>query len=169
MSNIPESSSHLGVLIIPIFGVVGSGKTTLANVILNDQLVTGNFKYRIWIYVPENCKSKDILRQIHEQIDGKNRNMSNSEEQLLEEISKSLRSQRSLIVLDDIRSIEAWKTLHITLPRLKKGSKILVTTREVSVAEYISEKHDFHNMRTLNEYESWDLFTQVFSPQYPGW
>ncbi|XP_016448813.2 putative inactive disease susceptibility protein LOV1 [Nicotiana tabacum] len=168
VSNIPESSSHLGVLVIPIFGVVGSGKTTLANVILNDQLVTGNFKYRIWIYVPDNCKSKDILRQIHEQIDGKNGNMLYSEEQLLEEISKSLKSQRSLIVLDDIRSIEAWKTLHITLPRLNKGSKILVTTREVSVAEYISEKHAFHNMRTLNENEGWDLFTQVFSPQYPA-
>ncbi|XP_060188193.1 protein RECOGNITION OF PERONOSPORA PARASITICA 7-like [Lycium barbarum] len=152
-SDIPESSSsQFPVPIIPICGVVGSGKTTLAKLIYHDPIVCKEFGSRLsWIDV----SGGDILQKIHESV--------LSQESLTHKVF-----QKSLIVLDDVRSIEAWETLSTNLPRVETGSKILVTTRAGYIAEYISPKQYIHKMKPLNEDDSWALFTEVYTSRHPG-
>lgn len=164
-SNIPESSSQIGVPVIPICGAVGSGKTTLAKRILyEDSIVTKEFNTRIWVNVSEKFEIRDILRQILVSCHGWMKHMFySSEEQLLERIEERLKSQRTLIVLDDIRSIEAWETLCKTFPKLDKGSIVLVTTRVGYVAEYICRNEYVHTMTPLNEEALFRAYTgQLF-------
>ncbi|XP_009617936.3 disease resistance RPP8-like protein 3 [Nicotiana tomentosiformis] len=163
-SNIPESSSQIGVPVIPICGAVGSGKTTLAKRILyEDPIVTKEFNTRIWVNVSEKFEIRDILRQVLVSCHGWMKHMFySSEEQLLERIEERLKSQRTLIVLDDIRSIEAWETVCKTFPKLDKRSIVLVTTRVGYVAEYICRNEFVHTMTPLNEEA---LFREALPPR----
>ncbi|CAN4091858.1 unnamed protein product [Withania somnifera] len=153
-----SSSSPIGVPVIPICGGVGSGKTTLAKLVFRD--VSNKFKMPLWVDVSDKFEIGRILKQI---IDSGHEWIScYSKEDQLEQIKKVLKSQRTLIVLDDIRSTEAWETLCRILPKLVQGSYVVVTTRVVHVAEYISPKQFVHNMKPLNEGDSLALFNEVF-------
>nr|XP_016436676.1 PREDICTED: probable disease resistance protein RF9 [Nicotiana tabacum] len=84
--------------------------------------------------------------------------------QLVNEVHKRrCKSQRSLVVLDDMRSTEAWDTLRTTLQQLEKGSKILVTTQSGYIAEYISPMQYVHRMKLLDKPHCLALFKEVFS------
>ncbi|KAF3629413.1 hypothetical protein FXO37_28957 [Capsicum annuum] len=139
-SSSSSSSSRIAVPVISICGDVGSGNTTLAKLVFENPCIAGKFQTRIWINVTDKCKIKDILEQIIHCGD-----------------------RRSLTVLDDIRSSEAWEAICEILQILVKGSFVLVTTRVGRVAEYISQKQFVHNMTPLNEADSFALFTKVFS------
>uniref|UniRef100_M1CJT1 NRC1 n=1 Tax=Solanum tuberosum TaxID=4113 RepID=M1CJT1_SOLTU len=46
--------------IIPVVGMLGLGKTTLARKIYNDSKLTYEFYSIVWVYVSKECKAKDI-------------------------------------------------------------------------------------------------------------
>ncbi|KAL3735200.1 hypothetical protein ACJRO7_024351 [Eucalyptus globulus] len=54
---------------------------------------------------------------------------------LAEMLLKALMEKRYLIVLDDVRKVEDWHKLTISLPNLQNGSRVIVTTRSDEVAE----------------------------------
>ncbi|KAA8525113.1 hypothetical protein F0562_007023 [Nyssa sinensis] len=58
------------VSVYPIIGMGGLGKTTLAQLVFNDEKVIGHFDPRIWVCVSENFNVKRVIKAILESASG---------------------------------------------------------------------------------------------------
>ena len=56
------------VSIVPILGIGGLGKTTLAQLIYNEENVKYNFELKLWICISDNFDLKHIVKQILESL-----------------------------------------------------------------------------------------------------
>ncbi|XP_006367915.1 putative disease resistance RPP13-like protein 3 [Solanum tuberosum] len=150
-------SSRLEV--VPIIGMGGIGKTTLARRVYDDSLIAYHFYVRAWTNVSQEFDTREIflgiLRSIGVVKDEVERNSTN--EQLAERVYRSLKGMKYLIVLDDMWSIEAWKHVRRSFPDDHNGSRILLTTRLVDVASCACSGNSLHEMRFLSVEESWIL------------
>ncbi|PHT73944.1 hypothetical protein T459_21221, partial [Capsicum annuum] len=150
-------SSRLEV--VPIVGMGGIGKTTLARRVYDDSLITYHFYVRAWINVSQEFDTRNIflgiLRSVSVVRDEAERNSTN--EQLAERVYRSLKGRKYLIVLDDMWSIEAWKHVRRSFPDDHNGSRIVLTTRLLDVASSASSGNSLHQMSFLSTEESWTL------------
>ncbi|XP_059649643.1 putative late blight resistance protein homolog R1A-3 [Cornus florida] len=146
--------------IIPIVGMPGLGKTTLAKKVYNDPFIEYHFYIRAWTYVSQVYQKRDLLLSILSsariELTG-NINLMN-DEKLGEELYKRLKGNKYLIVIDDIWNIGAWDNLKIYFPNDNNGSRIMFTSRIVDVAVSLNAKP--HYLRFLTEDESWELLEQ---------
>ncbi|WMV06657.1 hypothetical protein MTR67_000042 [Solanum verrucosum] len=150
-------SSRLEV--VPIIGMGGIGKTTLARRVYDDSLIAYHFYVRAWTNVSQEFDTREIflgiLRSIGVVKDEVERNSTN--EQLAERVYRSLKGRKYLIVLDDMWSIEAWQHVRRSFPDDHNGSRIVLTTRLVDVASCACSGNSLHEMRFLSVEESWTL------------
>ncbi|PHT44444.1 hypothetical protein CQW23_13602 [Capsicum baccatum] len=72
-------------------------------------------------------------------------------------LRKQLFGTRYLIVLDDVWDTTTWDDLTRPLPEVKKGSRIILTTRQKEVAFHGKGNTDPLNLRLLSPEESWEL------------
>ncbi|XP_058006661.1 putative disease resistance protein RGA3 [Hevea brasiliensis] len=61
-----EATQEGNVIAIPIIGIGGTGKTTLAQLAYNDERMTQHFDVKIWVFVSENFNSKRIMKEVLE-------------------------------------------------------------------------------------------------------
>ncbi|KAH0764505.1 hypothetical protein KY285_000376 [Solanum tuberosum] len=150
-------SSRLEV--VPIIGMGGIGKTTLARRVYDDSLIAYHFYVRAWTNVSQEFDTREIflgiLRSIGVVNDEVERNSTN--EQLAERVYRSLKGRKYLIILDDMWSIEAWQHVRRSFPDDHNGSRIVLTTRLVDVASCACSGNSLHQMRFLSMEESWTL------------
>ncbi|XP_015161251.1 putative disease resistance RPP13-like protein 3 isoform X1 [Solanum tuberosum] len=150
-------SSRLEV--VPIIGMGGIGKTTLARRVYDDSLIAYHFYVRAWTNVSQEFDTREIflgiLRSIGAVNDEVERNSTN--EQLAERVYRSLKGRKYLIVLDDMWSIEAWQHVRRSFPDDHNGSRIVLTTRLADVASCACSVNSLHQMRFLSMEESWTL------------
>ncbi|KAG5628356.1 hypothetical protein H5410_000073 [Solanum commersonii] len=150
-------SSRLEV--VPIIGMGGIGKTTLARRVYDDSLIACHFYVRARTNVSQEFDTSEIflgiLRSIGMVNDEVERN--STTEQLAERVYRSLKGRKYLIVLDDMWSIEAWQHVRRSFPDDHNGSRIVLTTRLVDVASCVCSGNSLHQMRLLSMEESWTL------------
>ncbi|KAL8544524.1 hypothetical protein ACS0TY_004916 [Phlomoides rotata] len=157
------SSSKLQV--IPIAGMGGIGKTTLARNIYCSQLIMDHFDNRAWVTVSQDCVTQNVLSKIIDSIGIDSDRLEHSIE-LGEKLYKILKGRRYLIVLDDIWSTDAWDDLRRIFPDDGNGSRIMITTRLFDVASYANSSSRVYEMPFLDPDESWNLLGQkVFKRQ----
>ncbi|GFQ02742.1 putative late blight resistance protein homolog r1a-6 [Phtheirospermum japonicum] len=147
--------------IIPVVGMGGIGKTTLARNIYINPVIVQHFDFHGWATISQEYNSKEILLEVLLCLEttGSKESLSLvSEEKLGEKLHKSLFGRRYLIVLDDIWSIEAWYRLKTFFPDNNNGSRIMVTTRLSKLASQLSGSCDTLEMSFLDEGKSWNLF-----------
>ncbi|CAA2982980.1 Hypothetical predicted protein [Olea europaea subsp. europaea] len=145
--------------IISIFGMPGLGKTTLANILYNDPSVVNRFDKRSWCVVSQTYNKKKLLiEMLRSMSDSKREALKNMEEEsLAEELYKSLKGLRYLIVIDDIWDIDVWNDLERYFPNDRIGSRILFTTRNKEVGLNASPHSIINALPLLSEAESWEL------------
>ncbi|XP_042005671.1 putative late blight resistance protein homolog R1B-16 [Salvia splendens] len=166
MDRIIDDSSYLQIL--PIFGMGGIGKSTLAKAIYDHPLVKQHFDIRGWVTISQDYSMPNILSQLLASLKGKVYPVGRDSFKVAEaeklEIYKILSGRRYLIVMDDIWSVEAWECVRWLFPNNHNSSRIILTTRLMDVATYVS--WNIHMMRFLDDEQSWRLFQRkVFSDQ----
>ncbi|WJZ99932.1 hypothetical protein VitviT2T_018337 [Vitis vinifera] len=158
---------------IGIVGPGGSGKTLVARKIfaihVND--------YRIWIDLPLKMREgekdyKNILEaMLKPNSDEQHRGMNYknySEEKLLEEVCKVLRSRKYLIVFDGIYDInlEWYSRLEKRLgwdneSKQDRNGIIIITTRLPGVAERMVGSQNLYHMQPISNEANWKLLASV--------
>ncbi|KAJ7982237.1 Disease resistance protein [Quillaja saponaria] len=147
------------VSVIPIVGIGGLGKTTLAQLVYNDASIQNHFELKIWVCVSDDdFDVKNIVGKIVE--DNKNREM----EKLQQDLRAKIMGKRYLLVLDDVwdknLSRERWLKLKTLLLDGAKGTKVIVTSRSEKVAKITGTAATFH-LQGLDERKSWILFSSL--------
>ncbi|XP_042004106.1 putative late blight resistance protein homolog R1A-10 isoform X1 [Salvia splendens] len=160
-SRLCGESSNLQV--ISIVGMGGIGKTTLAKCAYDDPLTVQHFDIRAWVTVSLDYNAEAIFSSLLASMEEFNTERS---ERTSENVFKILKYRRYLIVMDDIWSTEAWDDVRCILPDDGNGSRVMLKTRETDVAAYADRLSPLHEMRLMDEGQSWNLLRQmVFAHQ----
>ncbi|KAK4566201.1 hypothetical protein RGQ29_002433 [Quercus rubra] len=150
------------ISVIPIVGMAGLGKTTIAKLVYNDKRVKKHFDEKIWVCVSENFDVKRILREILEALDHNCSGLENKNA-ILHNLQKKLQGKRYLLILDDVwdEGREKWDSLRSSLLGINQnnGNNILVTTRKDNVAQ-IMKTSLIHKLGKLSEDECWLIFKE---------
>ncbi|KAL2507986.1 putative late blight resistance protein-like protein R1A-6 [Forsythia ovata] len=153
--------------IISIFGMSGVGKTTLAKKLFNDPSIVYHFDKRAWCVVSQTYQKRNILIDILRSLSDLNRDVifNMEDEHLAEEIYKSLKGRRYLIVIDNIWNIESWYDLERYFPDDRSQSRILFTTQLKDLGRQASRHSVINALPLLSEAECWDLLCQKVFPK----
>ncbi|KAH1064630.1 hypothetical protein J1N35_029617 [Gossypium stocksii] len=156
----PQNLSENQIAVIPIVGMGGLGKTTLAQLIYNDPRVDKWFDRKAWVCVSEEFDAfkvtKTILEEIKCSCDG-NQNLNQLQLKLKEQLS----GKKFLIILDDVwnKNYFHWKELASPFTSGAKNSKIILTTRDENVAA-IMRNVPTYRLDVLSDDDCWKLFAK---------
>ena len=159
LCNNARSTDAMGV--ISIVGMGGTGKTTLAQLLYNNQRVKEHFEIKAWVCVSEEFDPIRVTKTILEAINSSTSNTTDLN--LLQvQLKERINMKKSLLVLDDVWNEDScdWDALRTPLIVGAKGSKIIVTTRSTKVASAMRAVHT-HCLGGLSSEDGWSLFKKL--------
>ncbi|KAB1227642.1 putative disease resistance protein RGA3 [Morella rubra] len=147
-----ESNIEENVSILAIVGIGGLGKTTLAQLLFNDEKVKKHFELKMWVCVSDNFDVGEIVKKMIE----------SETNQKPGDIGELIGGKKYFLVLDDVwnEDIKKWDDLEKLLLCGARGSRVLVTTRSETVAK-ISCSGEPYILKGLEKPESWSLFKHM--------
>ncbi|XP_034704012.1 putative disease resistance RPP13-like protein 1 [Vitis riparia] len=148
------------VRVIPIIGMGGVGKTTLAQLAYNDDKVESHFDLRVWVCVSDDF---DVLRVTKTIVQSVASDMSdfNDLNLLQVKLKEKLSGTKFLLVLDDVwnQNCDKWDTLYAPMRTGAQGSRVIVTTRNRGVVSAIGASSAYP-LKELSNDECLSLFAQ---------
>ncbi|XP_027082136.1 disease resistance protein RGA2-like [Coffea arabica] len=155
-----QVSNNQNVSVLPIVGVGGLGKTTLAQLVFHDKRVIEHFELKLWVWVSEDFDVKRIIKALIESAKGTSAEALGLDP-LQRNLQELLRGKRYLVVLDDVwnENREEWENLKSVLECGSRGSFIVTTTRMEKVATIMGTLQT-HYLSSLSDNQCWSLFRQ---------
>ncbi|XVE99159.1 hypothetical protein REPUB_Repub03eG0173200 [Reevesia pubescens] len=151
----PENPTENHIDVIPIFGMGGLGKTTLAQLIFNDKRVENWFDLKAWVCISDNefdafKGTQDILQEIHFSYDkSETLNVTKKKSETLNQLQLKLKEKLSgkmfLFVLDDV-----WR---------KNDLEYLLSLRNKDVA-FIRRDVTTYHLKILKGDDCWKLLSK---------
>ncbi|KAL7194472.1 hypothetical protein ACSBR1_034820 [Camellia fascicularis] len=135
---------HEHVSVIPIVGIGGLGKTTLAKLVYNDDKVDQHFHLKMWACVSADLDIEILTRKIITSLTSRSPSKLGIE-QLQSTLRSNLYGRKFLLVLDDVWNADhpKWIEFKSLLMDGASGSKIIVTTRSNYVASITGGSHRY--------------------------
>ncbi|XP_057978574.1 putative disease resistance RPP13-like protein 1 isoform X4 [Malania oleifera] len=160
-SILTDNGSGEKVGVIPIVGMGGIGKTTLARHVFNDETVYGHFHEKAWVCVSDNYDIKRITKAILESFTSQSSSL-NELNELQTKVNETLTEKKFLLVLDDVWNTDYvdWDNLRSPFGSGKQGSKIIVTTRNHNVVSTMAPMRSHFSLNHLSDDDCWLVFKQ---------
>ncbi|KAF6157713.1 hypothetical protein GIB67_037286 [Kingdonia uniflora] len=133
LSMLLSESSHVetGVHVVSIVDMGGIDRTTLAQLVFNDNMVTNHFEKKIWVCVSDPFNLKRVAKVI------------------IKAIGYAWTENQKI-----------WDQLKLCLDFGAKGSRIMVTTRNNIVAVTVGSTYK-HYLGQLSDDDCWSLFRRL--------
>ncbi|XP_044959411.1 disease resistance protein RGA5-like [Hordeum vulgare subsp. vulgare] len=147
---------------LSIVGAGGLGKTTLTKAVY--EKIKAQFDCAAFVPVGQKPDIPKVFKDLLYGLDKVKfkdiHNTTKGENLLIEDITEFLVDKRYLIVIDDIWEEDIWKYIECALYKNKLQSRVITTTRNVSVSEAClnSTNGTIHRMRPLSDEDSQILF-----------
>uniref|UniRef100_A0A2N9EF95 Rx N-terminal domain-containing protein n=1 Tax=Fagus sylvatica TaxID=28930 RepID=A0A2N9EF95_FAGSY len=128
-----QQDSGRNVSVIPIIGIGGLGKTTIAKLVYRDEGVVSHFELRMWVCISEDFDVTRLIKEILKSAIGSiDENL--GVDQLQIRLREFLKEKKFLLVLDDVWNEDRNKWIELEALLLGaggcNGSKIIVTNTE---------------------------------------
>ncbi|XP_044478010.1 uncharacterized protein LOC123205165 isoform X2 [Mangifera indica] len=152
-----EALNDENVYMVGVYGMGGTGKTTLVQEIGRKAEKDKLFEEIVFVEVTESPDTKKIQIVIADNLGLKFEN----ESEMTKKIYLRMKDKNILLILDNIwEPLEFGKTIGIPFIADRGKNKLLFTTRNLDVLEKMDCSKNF-KMGILNEEESWTLFTKT--------
>ncbi|XP_037480241.1 putative disease resistance protein RGA4 [Triticum dicoccoides] len=165
-----SKSRILSLPVLPIVGIGGVGKTTLAQHICSNKRVESYFEPIIWICVSDDFDVKRLTKEAIQSCTEKEVTSDNLD-CLQRALFNHVKDKRLLVVLDDIwddalkENGQCWKRFCAPFRSVQEGSAMLVTTRCSKVTEVVRTLEPFI-LEGLKDDIFWNFFkSYVFGSQ----
>ncbi|KAG6471059.1 putative disease resistance protein RGA3 [Zingiber officinale] len=147
--------------VIPLVGIGGVGKTTLAQLVYKDEKIQNHFTFKSWICVSDNFNVQRLTKEMIESVTKTEHSSQMTLDVLQGILKEKIASKMILLVLDDVwnEDEEEWRKLCAPFMYAAAGSKVIVTTRSLSIAKNIGSVEAIV-LGSLDEISYWELFKQ---------
>ncbi|RYR75086.1 hypothetical protein Ahy_A02g009780 isoform A [Arachis hypogaea] len=152
-----DNNDH-NLSVISIVGMGGVGKTTLAQCLYNNMDLMDGVDLKAWICVFENF---DVVETTKNVIRGISSGVCSLEsfDLLQQDLKEKLSEKKFFIVLDDVWSEDAdkWNSFIVPFQHGRKGSTILLTSREENVGPTV-QNYSTYSLKVLSNDYCWSIF-----------
>jgi hypothetical protein len=155
-----EKCSETGVSVIPILGMGGIGKTTLAQLLFNDEKVQSFFDLKAWACVSEDFDAVRVTKAILKSVTFVSHD--ETDLNLLQlKLKDKLKGKKFLVVLDDLwnENYQDWTILCAPFLAGAPGSRIVITTRN-QVVSSMTSTIPAYRLEVLSNDACLSVFTQ---------
>ncbi|XP_027166490.1 putative disease resistance protein RGA3 [Coffea eugenioides] len=164
ITQLTATNNNETISVLPIVGMGGIGKTTLARKVFNDPNIEKHFDKRIWVCVSEDFIANRLFGMILQSLQGREPEAKGREARV-NRLKELLDGKNYLLVLDDVWNKEStlWNDFLGSLKGTSQamGSWILVTTREQQVVDItrISSPQGY-SLKQLSDDQCWRILKE---------
>ncbi|XP_062211714.1 putative disease resistance RPP13-like protein 1 isoform X2 [Phragmites australis] len=146
--------------VLPIVGMGGAGKTTLAQLVYNDRRISKYFDIKGWVHVSPDFSVKNLASRILMSFTRRQFEVTEMDD-LQDALMEQVQGMKFFLVLDDvwIEDKDLWNALLSPMLSAQLGM-ILLTTRNESVSRTFQTVSPYH-LSLLPFDKSWILFKQL--------
>ncbi|KAF9670811.1 hypothetical protein SADUNF_Sadunf13G0107500 [Salix dunnii] len=167
MNLLTGSIDQQALSVVPIVGMAGLGKTTIAKKICQLAREKNHFDETLWVCVSNDFNKRRILGEMLQKIDEHTGGLSNLDA-ILEKLQQKVENKTFLLVLDDVwnEDHDMWDDLKDILIKINKknGNAVVVTTRSKQVAGMMeTSPGSQHEPVRLSDDQCWSIIKQKVS------
>ncbi|XP_040967995.1 putative disease resistance protein At3g14460 [Gossypium hirsutum] len=158
------------VSVVPIVGMAGLGKTTLAKLVHDDLNAKTLFDVKFWVCVSDHLDVKRILKEMLEHFTIDQISIPQNKNAMVEKLKQKIEGAKGgkdqikyLLVLDTVWDVTEWEDLKFCLEGISTngGNGVIVTTRKEDVASTVQARsNQWHQPEKLEDEECWSIIKE---------